>query len=343
MINVKHKTCQSEGCKKRPTFGFEGGKEKYCVEHKSDDMINVKDETCQSEGCKKRPTFGFEGGKAKYCKEHKSDGMVDVKSKMCQHTNCHTHASYGFPQKQPSHCTQHKQADMIKNPRRKCITCKKNSAIYGNVNTLDPIHCERCKDDDEINHVYKICSKCQSLDILDDDGLCTSICAEFYKRKIYKFKENFIKQTLEINQIEISSYDRPVDPACGLERPDFVIELPEFIIIVECDENQHKSYASECEQTRMFNITQSYGGTPVLWIRFNPDNYIDITNKFYHGQENLEKKKRHSRLVKIIKEAMTKTVDDIFDGELAKVYYLYYDNFNSRKSFMKCLVNLNFE
>jgi len=68
--------------------------------------------------------------------------------------------------------------------------------------------------------------------------------------------------------------DRIVDGGeCGKERPDRVLDLGDKIVIVECDEDQHKGRQCVCEQTRMVNIGQSFGGLPVYFIRFNPDEY----------------------------------------------------------------------
>jgi hypothetical protein len=63
------------------------------------------------------------------------------------------------------------------------------------------------------------------------------------------------------------------DTGCSLRRPDFTFDLGSGILIIENDENQHKSRACECEQTRMIQIHQDYGGIPVHFIRFNPDRY----------------------------------------------------------------------
>jgi hypothetical protein len=60
---------------------------------------------------------------------------------------------------------------------------------------------------------------------------------------------------------------------CGKERPDRVLDMGDKIVLVECDEDQHKGNPCHCEQTRMVNIGQSFGGLPVYFIRFNPDGY----------------------------------------------------------------------
>ncbi len=44
-------------------------------------------------------------------------------------------------------------------------------------------------------------------------------------------------------------------------------------IIVECDEDQHRGRPCECEQKRMIEIHQSLEGRPVIFLRYNPDDY----------------------------------------------------------------------
>ena len=64
------------------------------------------------------------------------------------------------------------------------------------------------------------------------------------------------------------------DPAqCGKYRPDFVYERPSSVVVVEFDENQHKTYALRCELARMAEVSLGYGGCPVHWVRYNPDSF----------------------------------------------------------------------
>jgi hypothetical protein len=87
-------------------------------------------------------------------------------------------------------------------------------------------------------------------------------------------------QALAMRDVHASQHDVVVDcGACGKERPDLVFELPTHIVIVECDEDQHKGYDRACEEPRMVNISQSYMGLPCLFVRFNPDKYVPATGR----------------------------------------------------------------
>ncbi len=54
--------------------------------------------------------------------------------------------------------------------------------------------------------------------------------------------------------------------------------LPHTVIIVECDEDQHKRYDPEDDDERtctLFTDVQELYNRPLVFIRFNPDGYID--------------------------------------------------------------------
>ena len=50
-------------------------------------------------------------------------------------------------------------------------------------------------------------------------------------------------------------------------------------IIVEIDENQHIDYDCSCENKRMMELSQDVGHRPIIFIRFNPDDYMKGNKK----------------------------------------------------------------
>ncbi len=66
--------------------------------------------------------------------------------------------------------------------------------------------------------------------------------------------------------------DKKITDGCSRRRPDFLLDMGSHIIIVEIDENQHNGY--DCENKRLMEISQDLGHRPIVFIRFNPDNYI---------------------------------------------------------------------
>ncbi len=95
------------------------------------------------------------------------------------------------------------------------------------------------------------------------------------------------------------------------------------MIILECDEHQHRDRTCECEQTRMVNIAQVFGGTPVCFIRFNPDEY----SPYDDSQDITPINKRYELVGDLIEEIMKNKAK--IPAALASVIYLYYDGWSS--------------
>ena len=56
-------------------------------------------------------------------------------------------------------------------------------------------------------------------------------------------------------------------------RPDFTFELPTHVIVLECDEFQHAHPGYACDERRMVDVFNSFGGVHVVFVRWNPDAY----------------------------------------------------------------------
>ena len=69
--------------------------------------------------------------------------------------------------------------------------------------------------------------------------------------------------------------DKRVQDGCSRRRPDLLLDLGSHVIIVEVDENKHTDYDCSCEHKRLMELSQDLGHRPIVFIRFNPDSYID--------------------------------------------------------------------
>jgi hypothetical protein len=69
--------------------------------------------------------------------------------------------------------------------------------------------------------------------------------------------------------------DKKVSDGCSRRRPDLFLDMGSHVIIVEVDENQHTDYDCTCENKRLMEISQDVGHRPIIFIRFNPDDYTD--------------------------------------------------------------------
>ena len=75
------------------------------------------------------------------------------------------------------------------------------------------------------------------------------------------------------------SLDKKIEDGCSRRRPDLMCDLGYQVIIVEVDENQHTDYDCSCENKRIMQLSQDVGHRPIVFIRFNPDEYINATNE----------------------------------------------------------------
>ena len=338
MVDVKNKTCKADGCRKQPVFNLEGETIAiYCSEHKEPEMVDVKNKTCKADGCRKRPTFNLEGETiAMYCSEHKEPEMVDVKSKTCKADGCRKRANFNLPGILPEFCTTHKKNGMLANPRRKCEgstdeDCKE-SATHG---IKEPLHCEEHAMPDEYDLTEHPCKKCEKIDVLNKEGLCVNFCSleerdRILKKQVKKHEE-FINKLLD-EEIDIKPIlkDQSPDRQCTTKRPDRVYHMGSHVVIIEIDEDQHKSYKCtafgdskegkmKAEKIRMYEISQSFQEfPPCIWIRYNPDNFKDKDGK----SVKVITSKRHDILVKWVKRCLR---DDKTEG--VKVKYLFYDEY----------------
>jgi hypothetical protein len=90
-----------------------------------------------------------------------------------------------------------------------------------------------------------------------------------YKTKEYSVVE-YVKNTF--SEFEWVS-DKTVQGGCSRRRPDLLLDLFYQIVIIEIDENQHTEYDCSCQNKRTMELSQDLGHRPIIFIRFNPDDY----------------------------------------------------------------------
>jgi len=73
-----------------------------------------------------------------------------------------------------------------------------------------------------------------------------------------------------------------ISDGCSKRRPDLLLDMGYQIIIIEVDENQHIDYNTSCENKRIMELSRDLGHRPIIFIRFNPDDYksgeINVTS-----------------------------------------------------------------
>jgi hypothetical protein len=130
----------------------------------------------------------------------------------------------------------------------------------------------------EISQYYKeylkkhlSCKVCHLFITHRENKICSSCDPEARQ----KTKELQLKEFLEYHYDITYNKNIQVSKNCERYYPDFIIDRYTFFIVIECDENAHKSYNQFCEVKRMENI-QYQLGLPCIFIRYNPDKKINI-------------------------------------------------------------------
>ncbi|AYV79139.1 MAG: hypothetical protein Faunusvirus3_19 [Faunusvirus sp.] len=329
MIDVKHKKCIA--CDKIPYFGLVGDAPTHCKTHADPNMIDVKNKhKCLK--CNKQPNFGLPGDAPSYCIKHAKPNMINVNSKRCDDNGCKISVRYGIPGNNASKCATHKKKNMIANPKTKCISdgCKE-IALYGTNKKQQ--HCEGHRAENEINLIERECTSCKLSYILNKDNLCYN-CDSVNGIKMRLRKQNQIKAYLDQNKFEYVSCDKMIDDGdCDKMRPDFLFDCGTHFLILEVDEDQHKSRLCECEITRMMNIANILY-MPVIFIRYNPDEYKI-------GDEKIDPTffTRIKELHKYLKHYMKPNTVEKFG--MLSVIYIYYNNYDKTKAVPQTLIGID--
>jgi len=285
MVDVKSKRCAEINCKIKPSYNYEGEKAKYCFEHSQKNMINVISKKCIEPNCKKIPTYNYEGEKALYCIQHSKKGMIDVANPKCIEKNCNIRPNYNYEGQKALYCLNHRRDDMVDVTHPKCkeIGCKTRPTY--NFKGNPPKYCVMHKHPNMYDVGNKMCKNewCLTQVRGKYDGYCLYCYINLFPDKPvtrnYKTKEYAVVEYIK-SKFENLSWlsDKKIIDGCSRRRPDLFIDLGDQIIIVEIDENQHDTYDCSCENKRLMELSTDVGHRPIVFIRFNPDEYIENKN-----------------------------------------------------------------
>ena len=178
--------------------------------------------------------------------------------------------------------------------KRRCVECN-GAAICEHKRNKQ--HCVECKGSsicvhDKMKARCKICDGsqlcksqlCETRGIKKYNGYCLPccihLCPDIKISRNFKTKENDVVDRVK-NEFPGFSWvcDKRVVDGCSKRRPDLLLDMGSHIIIIEVDENKHDTYDCSCENKRLMEISQDVGHRPIVFIRFNPDNYVDKDGK----------------------------------------------------------------
>ena len=339
MINVVGKKCIKCDLKK-PTFNYPTETNAlYCGKCKLPNMVDVLNPKCIT--CnKKRANFNLPNKtNALYCGKCKSPEMINVKSKKC--IVCKDKIpNFNFPTESKGlYCSDCSLPNMINVVSKKCLKCNSKQPNFNLPTESKGLYCGKCKSPEMIDVVHPKCIT----NLCEQFSTKNNYCIRCYyyhnpdkKPKRLKVKEeevvNYLKQ--ELKDIELITDKALIgDGICLKNRPDVLIHLNNYSIIVEIDENQHKFYNPICDEARINNIQEALN-RPIVIIRFNPDSYSENGKKIKScfkndektGLKTIPKNKEedwNNRLAKL-KETIINELDDCTD-EPIRIIKLFYD------------------
>lgn len=262
---------------------------KYCRDHKLENMINIYRKKCIYENCNQKAYYNNIGFHPKYCSDHKLDNMVNVIFKKCIIKDCKQRAHYNNYGESPIYCIEHKLDNMINVSSKKCIyiNCIK-SPTYNYITMKSPIYCIDHKLENMVNITFKqICksNNCNKTISSKYNGYCPLCYIKLNPNKLLKTKTkeynviNFIIETFNLNHWKINE---KIKSGISNRRPDLLLILDNYTLIIEINEYQHKRYKTINDQQRLIDISKDLNNKPFILINFNPDNYI-YNNKNING------------------------------------------------------------
>jgi len=347
MYDVVHKKCLEVDCILAPVFNLPTEiVGLYCSDHKLENMIDVKHKKCAYTNCTKAPHFNYINEKtAIFCSKHKLENMINVLSKTCIFDDCTKIPCYNFiNQISGLYCNLHKLEDMIdvKSKRCKIDDCIKRP-MYNSIGQTIGLYCSEHKLKDMIDVINKRCKStfCNTLiNYKKNDGFCLFCYAHLFPDK--KISTNYKTKEREVTSFILANFndktwivDKIISDGCSKRRPDLLIDLGYQIIIIEVDENQHIKYDCSCENKRLMEISKDVGHKNIIFIRFNPDDYINSKNIKIKSCWKLNNK---GNLLLYDKENWTTRLNSLKDqinywitnktDKMIETVQLYYDEFN---------------
>jgi hypothetical protein len=223
-------------------------------------------------------------------------------SQICQHNqnkhNCKECGGKSFCEhnKRKSECSNCNGGGICEHNRRR-YDCKECRGIAFCEHNKKKARCIECKGSQICEHkkyksMCKICggsalcksSWCETKATKKYNGYCLpcciQVCPEIKVSRNYKTKEKEVVDRIKLVFPNLTWVaDKKIKHGCSSKRPDLLVDLGTHILIMEVDENKHANYDCSCENKRLMELSQDVGHRPIVFIRFNPDSYIDDTGK----------------------------------------------------------------
>jgi hypothetical protein len=301
-------------------------------------MINVVSKRCK---CGKAQPYYNEPNEttAICCVSCKTPSMVDVLNKRCKCGKAQP--IYNEPNETTAICCfSCKTPSMVDVLNKRC-KCGKARAIFNEPNETTAICCVSCKTSSMVDVLHKRCLGAIK------DGIIYECPYKMLGNKKYKnyctrcFLNNFPNDPLTFQirsktkeiavrdfintHFEGFQHDKILETGhcdCSIRRRiDHRKLIGNTLLVIETDENQHKSYPQMDEQTRYDDLFMAFSGK-WIYIRFNPDKYI--------SKNGISKNPMISTRLAELKQEIERQIERIQkeeNKEFIERIYLYYDGF----------------
>ena len=294
--------CKDPDCKKTASFNNENEKPLYCGTHKLKGMIILTHKPCehgrQKSQCRECGGSGIcEHGKQKSrCKECGGSGICEhgKHKAYCKECGGSAYCEHG---KQKARCKECGGSAYCEHGKHKhiCKECGGGSAYCEH--GKQKAQCKECSGSSICSHgkLKAYCKECGG-SALCRSSWCTISANPKYDNYclrcfMYTFPDKPITRNYKTKETHIADHiktkysqfewttDKKVQDGCSRRRPDLLLDMGYHVLIIEIDENQHTDYDCTCENKRTMELSQDVGHRPIVFIRFNPDDYMDGGNK----------------------------------------------------------------
>jgi hypothetical protein len=281
------KRCQEPNCKASAI-----GKSDHCVTHGGG-------KRCQEPNCKASAR-----GKSDHCVTHGG-------GKRCQEPNCKTSAIG-----KSDHCITHGGGKRCQEPNCKASARGKSDHCIAHGGGK---RCPNCKDWPDSR------SGCKKY-----DGYCATCFKNVFPtdprstKLRQKGPETIVRNYLNENYTGFI-HDHPIYTGnCDCthrRRIDHRKLIENTMLVTETDERQHKSYDQKDEDIRYDDLMMVYTGK-WIFIRFNPDSYIDKK-----GKRQNPKLETRLKVLKDVIDEQIRRIENEQNTELIEIIKLYYDGY----------------
>jgi hypothetical protein len=222
------------------------------------------------------------------------------------------------------------------NVRHKKCQCGKAQPSYNEPGQTNAICCSSCKTETMVDVINKKCKAngktlCDTRGNIKYKGYCSHCFQHLFPTDPLTFQirsktkeiavRDFINANFDGWQHDKCLYTDNCD--CTIRRRiDHRVLIGNTLLVVETDENQHKSYDKMDEEIRYDDLYMAYPGK-WIYIRFNPDKYKSKNGK----NKNPEIATRLTELKKEIEKQINRIKNEENIDPL-EIKYMFYDGYS---------------